>query len=258
MEQLWCMQRHAVRPNATSGEFVVLCQQRIRPVMERLLQAPVAIESSLGNVAPTLEALAQELVAHRVQTRTDVVAWLATSYLAVRARANPAWYADPGENERADPSAYLSELCDALVRSGEQLGLWCVVSINTVQPTELAHTIPPGGVGKLCALQQSVLHWQTLPHHVHRLLQNDDETVEEEGLQALCASIMLKVVQADKVPSLHRVVLAHWLTPLVSARTLAEMDDVLVKTMGGEAAGRVKASRQALLQRIMQDPSTQP
>lgn len=257
MEQLWSMQRHAVRPNASSGEFVVLCQQRIRPVMERLLQTPVAIESSLGDAAPTLEALAQELVARRVHTRFDTVAWLATSYLAVRVRANPAWYADPGENERADPSAYLSELCDALVRSGEQLGLWCVVSINTVQPTQLAHNIPPGGVEKLCALQESVLHWQTVPHQVHRLLQND-ETVEEEGLQAQCASLMLKVVQADKVPSLHRIVLAHWLTPLVSARTLAEMDDVLVKTIGGEAAGRVKASRQALLQRIMQDPNTQP
>ena len=257
MEQLWSMQRHAVRPNASSGEFVVLCQQRIRPVMERLLQTPVAIESSLGDAAPTLEALAQELVARRVHTRSDTVAWLATSYLAVRVRANPAWYADPGENERADPSAYLSELCDALVRSGEQLGLWCVVSINTVQPTQLAHNIPPGGVEKLCALQESVLHWQTVPHQVHRLLQND-ETVEEEGLQAQCASLMLKVVQADKVPSLHRIVLAHWLTPLVSARTLAEMDDMLVKTMGGEAAGCVKASRQALLQRIMQDPNTQP
>lgn len=96
-----------------------------------------------------------------------------------------------------------------------------------------------------------------MPHYVHRLLQND-ETVEEKGLQAQCASLMLKVVQADKVPSLHRIVLAHWLTPLVSARTLAEMDDMLVKTMGGEAAGCVKASRQALLQRIMQDPNTQP
>ena len=167
MEQLWSMQRHAVRPNASSGEFVVLCQQRIRPVMERLLQTPVAIESSLGDAAPTLEALAQELVARRVHTRSDTVAWLATSYLAVRVRANPAWYADPGENEQADPSAYLSELCDALVRSGEQLGLWCVVSINTVQPTQLAHNIPPGGVEKLCALQQSVLHWQTMPHYVH-------------------------------------------------------------------------------------------
>ena len=282
LEQLWSMQRHAVRPNSTSGEFHVLCQQQMRPSLERLLQAPLAVESSLSERNPSvLEALAHEVMAQRVMTRRDIVMWLSTSYLAVRVRSNPAWYGVPGENERTDPSSHVSSMADALLAQGERLSLWHVDENDHIHASFIAQTAPPRGIQRLCAFVDTVLLWRKMPDAVHHqdifnvdgveasAFDNDGSIARDadqanaqvrqpEGLQENCAKTMLEAVDALERPTLPRIVLAHWLTPLVSTRTLYELDQVLILKAGGHAADRIMQIRHAILRRIMSGPGTPP
>lgn len=259
LEKLRTMQRHAVRPhNAEGGTFVVMCQQLHMRILERLLNTPVAIESALTGDAEMLNALIHELDARRIHTRFHVMGWLATSYFAVRVRSNPAWYGEHGENGRTDPNGPVSSLCDTLIAQGEHFGLWRIEAGDTLHLMPFARGATVAGIARLLTLTQSVLYMHTVPDAVEHILDACNDEGDVDVVRPYSAKAMLDAVHADRAPVWPRALLAYWLTPLLSSRTLPDMDDALVNAAGEQVAARVIEARRALLLRIMKGPNIRP
>ena len=150
------------------GTFVVVCPRRDAERVEHWLSEPVVLESEMGASPPALAALLHEVRAKRVASRSDVVAWLGALYVAVRMRANPSYYdvaADHVPAEAFGVSAGLSRLADALVASGEALGV--LVGTNGVELTRLGRALSElGGLERLMALQEEGAVWRQAPDRV--------------------------------------------------------------------------------------------
>ncbi|WFD20052.1 RNA helicase [Malassezia caprae] len=266
-EHLLALQRHAVRPNDTHGDVLILCQQMHEPTLERLLRTPLAVESPLHDSPDLVESLLAELRASRVKSVSDIVAWLRTSYLAVRVRANPVYYDIDGENDRTDPSPALSHMADALVQRAVCLGV-LVVDHHGLRVLSLGHSLPPAGLVRLQAIADAIHQSRALPDATKRVLDAWTTTGEAQRLEACCAKIMLDAVEFPRVersgddelePRLWaRLLLAQWLTSQLGGRSLTDLDAVVRQEAGAEASAFISLQREALLRQLMSDPGTRP
>ncbi|WFD27418.1 RNA helicase [Malassezia nana] len=237
VEHVLELQRHAVRPNDTPGDMLVLCQAMHAPTLERLLRSPLAVESQLHDSPELLESMLLELQTGRVASLSDMVTWLRASYLAVRVWANPVYYDVEGENERTDPSSALSYMVDALVKRGVRLGV-LRNDQHGVRVSSLGRSLSPGSLEALQALSDAAHESGTLPDPVKRVLDAWSTTGEHQRLEACCAKTMLQVVQFQREQSEDgaettlpprmwaRLLLAQWLTSQLGGRSLADLDAI--------------------------------
>ncbi|WFD23700.1 RNA helicase [Malassezia equina] len=266
-EHLLALQRYAVRPNDTHGDMLILCQQMHAPTLERLIRTPLAVESPLRDVPALVEGLVSEIRAGRIATVRDMVAWLRTSYLAVRVRANPVYYDMDGDNDRTDPSDALSHLSDALVQRAVHLGV-LVNDHHGLRVSSLGTTLPWGGLTRLQTMADTAHQLHTLPDTTKRVLDAWTTTGEARCLEACCAKIMLDAVdfpRAERSTDMQleprlwaRLLLAQWLTSQLGGRSLADLDAVVRQEAGAEASGFISLQRDALLRTLMTDQGTLP
>lgn len=285
-DDLYRMQRYAVRPMQAMGEFLVQCQQLHAPTLEHQLRTPLTVESHLSKGPELLQAFVAEVRDRRVQHRDDVMYWLATSYLAHRIRANPYAYDVEGEPQRTDPSGALSALVDDMV---SQLVLLDVLSMDRsqLQLTPLGRALPLDGIPALCRLADQALHWHTVSDQAQRVLSSMSLDDDITAAASSCAKTMLDAVgyvrpskrgtnepdaaaagnaptDRDTTPepmrpapgSTARLLLAQWLTAQLGGRTLTELDAVLAEAVGRDTAARAAVARVDLLVRLSAAPST--
>lgn len=218
--ELLRMQAHATRPGER-GEFVVLCQQARAATLAWLLRTPLALESELGDARSVLvQALVDEVGSARVRSASEAVAWLSTSFLAERVRANPVYYGVASETGSGDPSALLSALVDEMVGACVQLGLLLDDGGGALGLTRLALMLPPGGAARLCTLSDEMHRWHVVPESVRHVLDRYvSDAVGAESLEVLRRISEHAVLEAYGVASSKRGSVGKLCTSTESSKT---------------------------------------
>ncbi|WFD31329.1 RNA helicase [Malassezia sp. CBS 17886] len=270
--ELLRMQAVAARPGA-AGECLVLCQQTQLASVQRQLREPVALESSIAEPAARavlVDALVAEVRAARVRTLRDAVAWLGTSFMARRMRANPAYYdiaAGLTPVRDSDVDAALSRLVDAAVSAAERLGALTAerggslgdAGASGLRATRLGTSAPPGAIARLASVAEYATRGGHPPECVARVLARfedriaaslaDPGAVRDALWQAAPKPLHFWGGTSARESSLSLLLVAQWLAPTEDGAQRRAME-ASVGAVGAQAAAVLAEERDALLLQV--------